>query len=89
MHTITVTINFLDPGKKIVFSQIFYQYTFNLFDRFQSGFRALYSTESAVLIIYNDIFLSVHSCSCAILVLLSLSAAFDTIDHDILLLTGG
>ena len=58
---------------------------FNLLDKFQSGFRAIHSTESALLKVYNDILLCTDSGSCAILVLLDLSAAFDTIDHDSLL----
>lgn len=51
---------------------------------FQSGFRAKHSTESAPLIVYNDILLTVDSAASAILALLDLSATFDTVDHTIL-----
>ncbi len=54
-------------------------------DMFQSGFRAFHSTESPLLKVRNDLLLSIDSESSAILILLDLSAAFDPIDHDILL----
>ncbi len=56
----------------------------NIFDRFQSGFRAGHSTETALLRVSNDIFRGVDSGSCVVLLLLDLTAAFDTVDHDIL-----
>ncbi len=72
--------------EKAVFYQISpYLNTTNTFDKFQSGFRALHSTDSALLKVHNNILLSLDSGSCAILVLLNLSTAFDTIDRDILL----
>uniref|UniRef100_A0A8C6P1G3 Reverse transcriptase domain-containing protein n=1 Tax=Nothobranchius furzeri TaxID=105023 RepID=A0A8C6P1G3_NOTFU len=54
-------------------------------DKFQSGFKARHSTESALLRVVNDLLMINDSGKSAALRLLELSAAFDTIDHDILL----
>ena len=51
----------------------------------QSGFRPGHSTESAVLCVLSDILFAVDRGDFAALVLLDLSAAFDTVDHDIFL----
>ncbi len=51
---------------------------------FQSGFKTLHSTESALLRVFNYIFLATDSGDCVILVLLDLTAAFDTVDHELL-----
>ena len=61
--------------------------TNNILDTFQSGFRPHHSTETALLKITNDIRLNLDSKRPTILVLLDLSAAFDTIDHNILINT--
>lgn len=57
----------------------------NIFDAFQSGFRSHYSTETALVKVFNDIHLNTNSGKTTVLVLLDLSAAFNTVDHDILL----
>ena len=48
---------------------------------FQSGFKTLHSTESALLRVFNDFLLANDH---VILVLLDLTAAFDTVDHNTL-----
>ena len=56
-----------------------------LLTAFQSAYRKHHSTESALLNIHNDILLNMAKGSVTALTLLDLSAAFDTIDHTILL----
>ena len=58
-----------------------------LYEVFQSAYRQLHSTETALLRVQNDILQAVDSRGSAILVLLDLSAAFDTIDHETLIRT--
>ncbi len=71
--------------EKVVLSQLASYLDMNVvIDMFQSGFRYLHSTESA-LKVFNDIFLAVDSGKVVILILLDLIAAFDTVDHSILL----
>ena len=59
----------------------------NLYEVFQSVYRQLHSTETALLRVQNDLLRAVDTHGGAILVLLDLSAAFDTIDHHRLLHT--
>ncbi len=54
-------------------------------DIFQSAYRKNHSTETVLLKVQNDILMHLDNSNTVILVLLDLSAAFDTIDHDILL----
>ena len=51
---------------------------------FQSGFKTLHSTESALLRVFNDILLATDTGDHLVLVLLDLSSAFGTVDHDTL-----
>ena len=57
----------------------------SLFDPLQSAYRDKQSTETALIKIQNDILSALDVGSSAILLMLDLSAAFDTIDHNILL----
>jgi len=51
----------------------------------QSAYRRHFSTETALLIVHNDIVRAVDRCDLVLLVLIDLSAAFDTVDHGCLL----
>ena len=53
--------------------------------KFQSAYRRGHSTETALLLILNDLLVMIDGGNNAILVLLDLSAAFDTLDHTLLL----
>ena len=51
----------------------------------QSAYRPQHSAETALLRIHNDVAQSIDSRRSVLLVLLDLTAAFDTIDHNILM----
>ena len=51
----------------------------------QSAYRSFHSTETAVLAVHNSIVRTIDSGKLCALVLLDLSAAFDTVDHPIML----
>ena len=56
----------------------------NLHKHLQSAYKPGHSTATALVKVHNDILTSIDQHRIAILVMLDLSAAFDTIDHDIL-----
>ena len=57
----------------------------NTSNQYQSAYRKFHSNETALLKIHSDILASMDVCKVTALTLLHLSAAFDTIDHTILL----
>ncbi len=72
--------------EKVVYSQLMsFLSRHEIFDKFQSGFRVGHSTESALLRVVNDLRIIRDAGNAAALILLDLSAAFDTIDHVILI----
>ena len=57
----------------------------NLLTVYQSAYRHHHSTETALLKVVNDILLNMDKQRMTLLLLLDLSAAFDTVDYDTLL----
>ena len=72
--------------EKVVHKQLTaYIETENLLPSYQSGYRRFHSCETAVTKIHNDILIMMDKQSNVVLLLLDLSAAFDTINHSLLL----
>ena len=57
----------------------------NLEEPLQSAYKRYHSTETALLKVQNDILMAIDNKKCVALLLLDMSAAFDTVDHEILL----
>ena len=57
----------------------------SLFESNQSAYRKFHNTETALVKIVNDLLLSADDKKVSVIALLDLSAAFDTIDHEILI----
>ena len=68
----------------LVLSQVSaYLSSHNLYNTCQSAYRPGHSTETALLKVVNDLFLSPNKGKISVLTLLDFSSAFDTIDHPI------
>ena len=73
--------------EKLVLSQVSsYVNSHNLCNTCQSAYRPGHSTETALLKVVRDLFLSPRKGDISVLALLDFSSAFDTIDHPILVL---
>ena len=57
----------------------------NLHESFQSTYKRYHSSETALFRVHNDILRAIDNGEGVILVLLDLSAAFDTVNHELLL----
>ena len=72
--------------EKVVFNQVYDHMVSNaIFPVLQSSYRQFHSTETALIKVMNDILLKMNSQHVTLLILLDLSAAFDTVDHQLLL----
>ena len=58
---------------------------YSMYDPMQSAYKLVHSTETALVKINYDILSSLDAGKCTILVSLDLSAAFDTINHNVLM----
>ena len=71
--------------EKLVLSQVSsYLNSYNLHNTCQSAYRPCHSTETDLLKVVDDLFLSLNKGNISVLALLDFSSAFDTIDHPIL-----
>ena len=71
--------------EKLVLSQVSsYLNSHNLYNTCQSAYRPGHCTETALLKVVNDLFLSLDKGNISVLALLDFSSAFDTIDNPIL-----
>ena len=71
--------------RAVVSQLVDYLNTNMLFEEMQSTYKQNRSPQTALLRVYNDFLMSIDDKQCVLLVLLDLSAAFDTVDHNILL----
>ena len=71
--------------ERAVFDQVHsHMSRFALYPTLQSAYRKGYNTETALLKVQNDSLMNINWKHVTLLVLLDLSAAFDTVDHDVL-----
>ena len=72
--------------EKVVAAQLFeHLASIPLEEPLQSSYKLNHSTETALLKVQNDILIPIDNHKCVALLLLDLPAAFDTVDHELLL----
>ena len=72
--------------ERVVFNQLHEHMMANgIYPLFHSAYRQYHSAETALLRVMNDILLKMNSQHVTLLVILDLSAAFDTVSNDVLL----
>ena len=71
--------------KSVLFRLNYHVDTYNLLPKNQSAYRRFHSCESALLRLVNDLLDGMENQEVSAVIAIDLSAAFDTVDHDILL----
>ena len=71
---------------KLIECAVSNQYNTHIFsndiaEKYQSAYKASHSVETAIVCVHNDIVRAIDNKQAVLLVLLDLSAAFDTVDH--------
>lgn len=71
---------------KVVASRLIYYLELNhLGEPLQSAYQLFHNCETAFVLIHNGLLRAVDNRCCVVLLLLDLSTAFDTVDHNLLL----
>ena len=79
-------VDFSKPFEKIIASrQHSHMTNNNLHEELLSSFRKFHSTETALTCVHDDISRAIDDNKSVLPIMLDLSAAFDTVDHDVLL----
>ena len=72
-------------GQLVTHQLVSHIHKFKFHDPMQSAYRRYHSTETSLLKIHNDILCAMDDNKLVLLIMLELSAAFDTVDHTIMI----